>query len=70
MNYTGKTVYTVNAQTKLVDVWTCEGEFKGEYQGEKEKLCILVQGRKQCILPKRCVFLDSSKAIAVAKSSD
>ena len=70
MDYTGMTVYTANAQTKLVDMWTCEGEFKGEYQGEKENLCFLVQGRKMCFLPKRCVFSDSAKAIAVAKSFD
>ena len=70
MDYTGKTVYTANARTKLVDIWACEGEFKGEYQGGKERLCILVQGRKQCILPKRCVFLDSAKAISVVKSFD
>lgn len=70
MDYTGITVYTANAQTELVDIWTCEGEFKGEYQGKKEALCILVQGRKRCILPKRCVFHEPSKAIAVAKSPD
>ena len=68
MSYTGKTVYTVNAKSGLVDVWTCNGEFKGEYQGRKERLCILNQGNKSLILPKRCVYVDHLKAIEVANS--
>ena len=69
MKYIGKTVYTVNARTNLVDIWTCNGEFSGEYQGRKERLCVLNQGNKSLILPKRCVFMDHLKAIALARSN-
>ena len=65
-----KTVYTVDAKTNLIDIWECIGEFCAPYQGEKEKLCILRQGRKECVLPKRCVFTDPEKALAAAKSGN
>lgn len=68
MKYDGKTVYTVNATSNQVDIWTCYGEFTALFEGKKEKLCILRQGKKECILPKRCVFLDHLKALSIAKS--
>lgn len=67
MKYTGKTVYTVNARTDLIDIWTCEGEFNAKYQGRKETLCVLRQGKKSVVLPKRCVFTDHVQALALAK---
>ena len=64
-NYTGKTVYTVNAKTNTVDEWICFGEFTGVYQERKERLCYLGHNGFSCVLPKRCVFLSKAKALAV-----
>lgn len=64
--YIGKTVYTVNAHTNLVDIWVCKDEFTADYHGKKERLCTLVQGKRMCILPKRCVFLDHLRALEIA----
>ena len=68
MTLVGKTVYTVNAHTNLVDIWVCIGEFTATYQGEEERLCVLNGGRRRTILPKRCVFEDHLKALATAES--
>jgi len=67
MNYTSKTVYTVNAKTNTVDSWICFGEITGVYQGKKERLCLLQKLRKTLVLPKRCVFESEEAARAVAK---
>lgn len=49
-------VYVVNAKTNEVDTWTCTGEIRANYRGNKEVLCVLYKGRKSALLPKRCVF--------------
>ena len=64
----GKTVYTVNAKTNALDEWICVGEFWGTFRGKRERLCILRQGKKQVVLPKRCVFLTKEDARKVADS--
>lgn len=65
---TGKTVYTVNAATNSVDEWICLAKITGLYLGKKEKLCILANNGRQLVLPKRFVFIDKEKALAIAKS--
>ena len=67
MSRVGKTVYTVNAKTNEVDEWICFGEITGQYQGKKERLCLLEHEGKQTVLPKRCVFTSREKALDVAK---
>ena len=67
MNFTGKTVYTVNANTNRLDEWTCFGEITGIYQGRKERLCLLQKEQFSTILPKRCVFDTASAALEVTK---
>ena len=51
-----KVVYVANAKTGDVDAWILTGEVNAIYQGVKETLCLLKKGRRQCALPKRCVF--------------
>ena len=59
----GKTVYTVNAKTNTVDTWTSVGLLP-----TKDGLLIqLVNGKKTCFLPERCVFTSEAKARAVSK---
>lgn len=58
----GKTVYTVNANTNTVDTWKCNAIFPGVYRNHKERLCVLNNGAKQCILPKQFVFINKSDA--------
>lgn len=67
MSWVGKKVYTVNNQTNEIDKWECRGTFNGVYQGRKEKLCILTNGKKQCVLPRRAVFTARFQAQKVAK---
>ena len=67
MSWVGKKLYTVNNQTNQVDKWTCGGTFHGIYQGRKEKLCILTNGKQQCILPRRAVFTTNFEAERILK---
>ena len=67
MSWTGKKVYTVNSKTNEIDKWECKGTFNGTHQGRKEKLCILTNGKKQCILPRRAVFTTKYEAERIAK---
>ena len=62
----GKTVYTVNNQTNEVDEWICNGVITGTYHGVEERLCFLSSGKKNTVLPKRCVYLSIEKAREVA----
>ena len=62
----GKTVYTVNNKTNKVDEWICNGEMTCIYQGEKQRVCFLQNGKKQLVLPKKCVYLSAEKAREVA----
>lgn len=68
MSWVGKKVYTINNQTNGIDKWECHGMFNGIHQGRKEKLCILVNGDKQCVLPRRAVFTTRYEAERVAKT--
>lgn len=60
-----KTVYVVNAKTNEVDAWLCTGEMTANYNGKKEKICFLNRGRKNTVLPKRCIFETEEAARAV-----
>ena len=60
----GQEVYTVNAKTNHVDTWT----FNGSMRTEDELLIHLVNGKKYCFLPARCVYTSKDEALAVAKS--
>ena len=62
----GKTVYTVNNKTNKIDEWICNGEITGIYHGKNERLCFLQNGKKQVVLPKRCVYLSVEKTREVA----
>lgn len=62
---TPKTVYVANATTNEVDAWICTGEMRAIYNGKKEKLCFLTRGRRNTVLPKRCVFETEEAARAV-----
>lgn len=68
IKYTGRTVYTVNAETDTVDEWTCSGEFSGTFQGVKQGLCFLTNGAKYCVLPRKCVFLSKEIALIATKT--
>lgn len=48
----GDRVYTINALTNQVDTWT----FNGEILTSKGAYCNLIDGKRSCYLPKRCVF--------------
>lgn len=67
MSLVNKTVFTVNAETNKVDRWKCIGSFNGTYHKRKERLYILNNGKKNCILPARCVFSTEFEAIQVSK---
>lgn len=58
----GDRVYTVNAKNNNVDSW----QFAGALKSKGEVLIQLVNGKKSCFLPKRCVFDTHEKAQAVA----
>ena len=58
----GQKVFTVNAKTNSIDSW----EYAGEMFAKTERLIHLVNGKKQCVLPARCVFDSEEKARAVA----
>ena len=49
----GDTVYTVNAKTNKVDSWI----YNGTLRTPDEILVNLVNGKKSCFLPARCVSL-------------
>jgi hypothetical protein len=59
---TGDTVYTVNAKTNEVDTWT----YAGTMRADGTLLIHLKSGKKECVLPARCVFDSMEKARAVA----
>ena len=58
----GDKVYTVNNKTGEVDSW----EYSGAFRTGKEILCHLINGKKYCFLPARCVFATEEKARKVA----
>ena len=60
----GQTVYTVNNITNKIDPWT----FSGMLPTKDGALCHLVNGKKYCCLPKRCVFEKESEAKFIAGS--
>lgn len=59
-----KRVYVANAKANTVDSWLLTGKIPAIYQGKKEILCMLSQGRKTCALPERCVFETEESARA------
>ena len=61
----GDTVYTVNAKTNKVDSWI----YNGMLRTPDEILINLVNGKKSCFLPARCVYLSKIQALAVAEIS-
>ena len=58
----GQKVYTVNAKNNHVDSW----QYGGALKANGEILIQLVNGKKSCFLPKRCVYDSREKAQAVA----
>ena len=60
----GDRVYTVNAKNNNVDSW----QYAGALRVKGELLIQLVNGKKSCFLPKRCVFDSREKAQAIANS--
>ena len=60
----GDTVYTINAKTNTVDSWT----YNGMLPTKDGALCHLVNGKKYCCLPKRCVFETELEAKFIADS--
>lgn len=60
----GQEVYTVNAKTNKVDTWT----YNGALPTKDELLIHLVNGKKYCFLPARCVYESKDKALAVAEA--
>lgn len=63
MKNLGDKVYTVNAKTNKVDEW----EYAGVFKANGQTLIQLVDGKKTCFLPARCVYTDKNKALAVAR---
>ena len=63
MKNLGDKVYTVNAKTNEVDTW----EYAGVFKTKDETLIQLVDGKKTCFLPARCVYDTKEKATAVAR---
>ena len=59
----GQKVYTVNAETNVVDEWT----FSGKMRTPDGLLIHLTNGKRYCYLPLRCVYTDKAKALAVAR---
>lgn len=62
----GDTVYTVNAKTNKVDSWI----YNGTLRTPNEILINLVNGKKSCFLPARCVYLSKIQALVVAEISE
>lgn len=62
----GDTVYIVNAKTNKVDSWI----YNGTLRTPNEILINLVNGKKSCFLPARCVYLSKIQALAVAEISE
>jgi len=60
----GKTVYTVNANTDLVDTWSCIGVINNK---NGTLSLILERGTQHTVLPEKCVFLDKKTALIVAE---
>lgn len=58
----GQIVYTVNAKTNEVDLWT----FGGTIRSKGELLVHLVNGDKYTFLPARCVFETREAALKAA----
>lgn len=67
MDFVGNDVYTVNGETNTLDRWSCIAEFNGLYHGYNERLCVLQDDKKTCVLPKRCVFSTKFEAYIVSK---
>lgn len=59
----GQTVYTVNGKTNTVDSWECAGVLPTK----DELLVCLVNGKKMCHLPARCVFESEAEAKSIAE---
>ena len=60
----GQTVYTVNNVTNKVDSW----QYAGALPTKDELLLHLVNGKKMCHLPARCVFEREAEAKFIAGS--
>lgn len=60
----GQTVYTVNAADNTVDTW----KYSGGLPVDGEFLCQLVNGKKSCFLPKRCVYGTEAEALVIIKN--
>ena len=60
----GDTVYTVNGKTNGVDTW----QYDGVLPTKDGLLLRLVNGKKICYLPKRCVFETELEAKFIAGS--
>ena len=60
----GDTVYTVNGKTNGVDTW----QYAGALPTKDELLVRLVNGKKICHLPARCVFKSELEAKFIAGS--
>lgn len=54
----GQTVYTVNNVTNKVDSW----QYAGALPTKEGLLLHLVNGKKYCHLPERCVFENEAEA--------
>lgn len=61
----GQKVYTVNNKNNNIDSW----QFAGALRSNGELLYQLVNGKRTCYLPARCVFDSREKALSVATSN-
>ena len=61
----GQEVYTVNAKTNKVDFW----KYAGVLRTKGELLIHLVNGKKYCFLPARCVYTSYDEALKVGNIS-
>jgi hypothetical protein len=60
----GQTVFTVNAKTKSVDEWVCNG-----FLPQRDEILVhLTRGTKYMFLPLRCVYTSRGKALEVANN--
>jgi len=59
----GQKVFTINADTNELDEWT----YGGDFTAQKDKLLHLVNGKKYCYLPERCVYGTESQAREILK---
>ena len=60
----GDRVYTVNAKNNNVDSW----QYGGAIRSKGELLIHLINGKRYCYLPARCVFESREKAQEIANS--